>query len=30
MEIVAHVHETNRADYRAAKMSWADRLNDCG
>jgi hypothetical protein len=30
MEIVAHVRETNRADYRAAKMSWADRLNDGG
>jgi hypothetical protein len=28
MEIVAHMRETNRADYRAAEMSWSDRLND--
>jgi Ca-activated chloride channel homolog len=28
MEILAHIRETNRTDYRAAKMSWSDRLND--
>jgi len=28
MEIVAHMRETNRADYRAAKISWSEQLND--
>ena len=28
IEIGAHMRESNRADYRAAKMSWPDRLND--